>query len=134
MEVTRRKVAVRSAVSRASASCTRPPTRTTASARPNARQCGMIVFRGACSVPRRRVPERAVEILSVHVSASRAPKAPVRSESTLLCDEEAARTDHQLPETSRSCCCSAVAQGQKWHPLTVLATDAIPALTCGDGV
>jgi hypothetical protein len=45
------------------------------------------------SVPRLRVPERAVEILSVHVSAWHAPKAPVPSESTLLSYEEATRTD-----------------------------------------
>jgi len=84
----------------------------------------MIAFVEAVSVPRRRVPERAVEILSVHVSASRLPKAPVRTESTLLSHEEATRTDRQLCETSRSCCCTAVAQGQEMAPRAVLATGA----------
>jgi len=91
----------------------------------------MIAFRAARFRTRRRIPERAVEILSVHVSATRTPRAPVRSESTLLADEEATRTDRQLCETSRSCCCAAVAQGQKWHPKRLLATGAAPALTCG---
>jgi len=50
------------------------------------------------------------------VSASLTPNAPVPGESNLLSHEEAARTDRQLCQTSRSCCCTAVAQRQKWHP------------------
>jgi hypothetical protein len=82
------------------------------------------VGEGGCECPRRRVLGHDVEILSVHVSASRIPKAPVRTESTLLSHEEATCTDRQHCETSQSCCCTAVAQGQEMAPPAVPATGA----------
>jgi hypothetical protein len=44
--------------------------------------------------------------------------------------QEADRTDRQLCESSRSCCCTAVAQGQKWHP-SGARNRHHKALTCG---
>ena len=73
-------------------------------------------FEQPVPVPRQRVPQRAVEILSVHVSASCAPTAPVRSESTLLSHEGAhLHRSPTLRDQSKlllhSCCPRA-----KWHP------------------
>ena len=66
---------------------------------------------------------RCWDFVGVGVRFARA-KVPVGSESTLLSHEEATRTDRQLCETSRSCCCSAVAQGQEMAPPAVPATGA----------
>jgi hypothetical protein len=71
-----------------------------------------------------------VKSLLLEVSASGRLNTPVPVESTLLSNEEAARTDRQLCETSRSCCCAAVAHGPNAPP-PVPATDATPALSCG---